>query len=100
MARAVVKRNGIEEIFYPDKVEKSIEKACKAAGLSEKETKDVVTKVAAMTIAFVDTEDLVSSEQIREMIFSELERLGQTKVIEVWKKYEEEKRKKEEAEKG
>ncbi|MGB9598325.1 MAG: ATP cone domain-containing protein [Minisyncoccales bacterium] len=97
MARAVVKRDGREEIFYPDKLKDALEKACKSAGLSEERIKEVITKVAAVTIAFVDTEDLVTSQQIRDMIFSELERLGEKRVIEAWEKFEEEKRKKREA---
>lgn len=94
MARILIKKNKDEVLFDPDKVRESVRKAAISAGLSEKEARDLVIKVSAITIAFADTEDVVTTKQIRDVIVRELERLN-PKVAEVWKEYEKNKPKKE-----
>lgn len=94
MARILIKKNKDRVLFDPDKVRESIRKAALSAGLSEKEARDLVIKVAAITIAFADTEDIVTTKQIRDIIVGELEKLN-PKVAQAWKDYEKNKPKKE-----
>jgi|AntAceMinimDraft_18_1070375.scaffolds.fasta_scaffold48555_2 transcriptional regulator NrdR family protein len=71
MAKIIIKKDGREQEFNPEKVKLSIRKAVEEAGLEEKRINEVVEKVFSAVIEITDeVEEKITSSQIREKILS------------------------------
>jgi transcriptional regulator NrdR family protein len=70
----VVKRNRKRQKFEPQKLRRSVEKACAEAGLSPAKRKAVVEKVVREVVAIVDKQDTVRSVVIREWVLYRLDK--------------------------
>ncbi len=71
MAKIIIKKDGREQEFDPEKIKISIRKAVEEAGLEEKKINEVVEKVFNAVIEMTDeVEEKIASSQIREKILS------------------------------
>jgi transcriptional regulator NrdR family protein len=90
MANEIIKKNGIKEMFEPDKIRTSITKAIERVNMPERRKDEVVEEVSEIVIANLKERGDVESSEVRESILSELDRVAPA-VSNAWREYEENK---------
>jgi len=86
MLTQVIKSNGEVISFNAKKIIGAITRAAKDAKLSPEEINKVVKEVADRVIVYAETKEEIESNEIREMILSELDVLA-PKVSFEWRKF-------------
>jgi transcriptional regulator NrdR family protein len=89
VATLVLKRDGSLQPFDQEKIKKSIQAAAREAGLKEGDLIKLAEEVSSVVSPVLTAREQVSFSEIKQAIFSELEKLNPT-VIEAWKKHEKE----------
>lgn len=90
MAQFVIKKSGEKESFDGEKMRKSIEVAAASASLSTDRTNEVLDKVLTVAFDLAAKKEEISTSELGECIFSEIEKI-EPKMAKIWKEYEEEK---------
>jgi len=90
MASEVIKKNGIKEMFEPDKIRRSITKAVERINMPEQRKDEIVEEVSEIVISSLEERGDVESSEIRESILSELDRIAPI-VSNAWREYEQNK---------
>jgi len=90
MANEVIKKNGMKEMFEPDKIRGSIIKAIERVNMPEQRKDEIVDEVSNIVIANLKERGDVDSREIRESILSELDRVAPA-VSSAWREYEQNK---------
>lgn len=90
MANEIIKKNGIKEMFEPDKIRRSITKAIERVSMSEQRKDEIVEEVSEIVISNLKERGDVESSEIRESILSELDRVAPA-VANAWREYEQNK---------
>lgn len=83
----VIKRDGSLEIFDSKKIEASISASCKDAGLGLDRGKELAQRILPIIISRLIGLEKISSIDIKEMIFAELEKLEPT-AVQAWKRFD------------
>lgn len=86
MAKQVIKSDGSKASFDIKKVTRSITKAAQDAKLSPEDINALVGEVSNNVMVFAETKDKIKSSEIRDLILSDLDRIG-PRVAEEWRKF-------------
>jgi len=90
MVNFVIKQDGSKEAFASEKIVAAVTAAAKEAGYPEEKIAEVAGKmVDAVTVAFVDKEEVTSTE-IKEKVLSELDVVA-PEIAKAWRAYDESK---------
>lgn len=87
MAEVVVKKDGSEEPFEPDKIRESVREACKNADLSDTKTEELVEEVSRVALEASSERSRISTTEIRGKLLTKLERV-QPSVAEAWREHD------------
>lgn len=87
MANTVIKRDGSEEPFDPQKIKDSIAAACDGANLREQRKNELVEEVSQVAVKAAAEKDKIPSSEIRGKILTELDRV-EPSVSEAWREYD------------
>lgn len=87
MAEVVIKKDGSEEPFDPDKIRGSIREACEQAGISDEKTEELVEQVSKVALEAASERNKISTTEIRGKLLTKLERI-QPSVAEAWREYD------------
>lgn len=87
MAEVVVKKDGSEEPFEPDKIRESVREACKNADLSDAKTEELVEEVSRVALEASSERSRISTTEIRGKLLTKLERV-QPSVAEAWREHD------------
>lgn len=87
MANFVVKSNNNKELFSIDKVEKSVEKAAKDAGLPEQDIMRIINEVSSEVIRTTANLTEVSTGSIKARVLSHLDVVA-PEVSKAWRDYD------------
>jgi transcriptional regulator NrdR family protein len=86
MAKLVIKKDGSKMQFDIKKIRRSITRAASDAKLTPEEMNKVVNEVSDTVFQFCETRDKVSSNEIKDLILSELDQVA-PKVSSEWRKF-------------
>ena len=75
----VVKKDGVREIFSPEKIRHGLEKACWKRPVSDEQISDLVTRIEQKVYSLNETE--VDSKVLGELIMDELRQLDQVAFV-------------------
>jgi transcriptional regulator NrdR family protein len=92
MAKFVIKRDGIKEPFDAEKIKRSIIANAQDVNLSEKRINELAKQVSEAVIQLTKEKEEITTTEIKEKILIELD-TAESSVSEVWRKFEEERRK-------
>lgn len=87
MAEVVVKKDGSEQQFDPEKIRDSIREACKQAGLSDERREELVEAASKVALNAASEREKISTTEIRGKLLTKLERV-QPSVAEAWREYD------------
>jgi len=87
MAEVVIKKDGSEQPFDPEKIRDSIRKACDGAGLSQGKTEELVEEVSSVALETASERSKIPTTEIRGKLLTKLERV-QPSVAEAWREHD------------
>lgn len=87
MAETVIKKDGSEEPFDPDKIRSSVRKASEQAGLSDEKTEELTEQASKAALEAASERSKISTTEIRGKLLTKLERV-QPSVAEAWREYD------------
>jgi len=87
MAEVVIKKDGSEQPFDPEKIRNSIREACNQAGVSDSRREELVEQVSSVVLEAASERSKISTTEIRGKALTKLERM-QPSVAEAWRKYD------------
>jgi len=87
MAKEVIQRGGRHESFRPEKLKRSIRKACKAARISAVRAKRIVAKVSGPVLRFARKSKVVRTAVLRKKVLAGL-RKAEPVAAKAWLRYE------------
>jgi len=91
MAKEVIKKGGKREKFKPEKLKRSIRRACKDAKISAVKAKKIVSKVAAPVLRFARKRKAIKNAVLRTKVLAGL-RKAEPAAAKAWLKYEKRRR--------
>lgn len=91
MAKEVIKRGGKKEPFKPEKLKKSIRKACVDARVPRAKIKRIVSKVSAPVLKFARKRKTIGYAVLRKKVLTGLKKV-EPKAVKSWMKYEKRRR--------
>ena len=90
MATNVIKKDGSQQPFDEGKLKRSIEAACRDAGVTPERTAEVVNQVLPAVLEVAAAKEEIATSELREAILAELEKV-EASAAEAWRKYVESK---------
>ena len=87
MAEIVIKKDGSEQPFDPEKIRDSVRKACEQAGLSQGKKEELAEKVARVALEAASDRGKISTTEIRGKLLTKLERV-QPSVAKAWREHD------------
>ena len=87
MAEVVIKKDGSEQPFDPEKVRDSIREACNQAGVSDSRKEELVEQASTVALEAASERSKISTTEIRGKLLTKLERM-QPSVAEAWREYD------------
>ncbi|MEF8846958.1 MAG: ATP cone domain-containing protein [Candidatus Paceibacterota bacterium] len=87
MAEVVIKKEGSEQPFDPEKIRDSIRKACDQAEVSEARKEELVEQVSTVALEAASERSKISTTEIRGKLLTKLERM-QPSVAKAWREYD------------
>lgn len=87
MAKEVIKRGGKREAFKPDKLKRSIRKACVDAKVPRVKIKRIVSKVSAPILKFARKRKAIGAAILRKKVLTGLKK-AEPKAAKQWLKYD------------
>jgi len=83
----VIKRDGSQENFEPEKIRKAVIMAAKEAGVPEQEIEELAQKIVSSIERFANLVQHLRIEAIREKILAELDKM-KPQVAAAWRDYD------------
>ena len=86
MTKQIIKSDGSKVPFDSKKIMRSITRAAQDAKLPPEEINKLVGEISNNVMVFTETKDKIKTSEIRDIILSELDRMGPIVAIE-WRRY-------------
>jgi transcriptional regulator NrdR family protein len=87
MVVKVIKRDGSQENFDPEKIRKAVEMAAKEANVPEEEIEEIAEKIVSLVGQWVNLVQPIRTSVLREKILAELDKM-KPEIAAAWRDYD------------